>query len=225
MRAMILAAGRGDRMRPLTDHCPKPLLEVGGKPLIVWHLENIQRAGINDVIINVSYLAEQIKSTLGDGSAFGLNIRYSDEQPSPLETLGGILRALPLLGETPFLLVNGDIWTDFPMYKLRRLKVEQAHLLLTSNPSHHPQGDFSLDGAHLRHPQVDTETLTYTGIGVFHPNFFIGQQDSGQPLPLAPLLFAKANQGLITAEHIQHQWIDVGTPERIEWLNETLSTK
>ncbi len=222
MRALILAAGRGDRMRPITEQYPKPLLEVGGKPLIIWHLENLRRAGIQEVVINTSHLAGQIHAALGDGRQFGMHIQFSDEQPAPLETLGGILRALPMLGDQAFMLINGDVWTDFPFFELRRLKVEQAHLLLVSNPEHHPAGDFSLNGAQLRYPQAEQQTLTYAGIGVFHPNFFIGQTDNGQPLPLAPLLFAKANLGLVTAQKMHHQWTDVGTPARLKALDTAL---
>lgn len=222
MRAMILAAGRGDRMRPLTDTCPKPLLPVGGKPLIVWHLENLQRAGIEQVVINTSHLSEHLHQALGDGSQFGLQIRFSDEQPRALETLGGILRALPLLGKEPFILINGDVWTDFPVLELRQLEVPQAHLLLTENPEHHPQGDFALHDGQVRYPQTDDATLTYSGIGVYHPEFFAGQSDINEPLPLGPLLFAKADQGAVTGQKMTHQWIDVGTPERLAALDQVL---
>ncbi len=222
MRAMILAAGSGDRMRPLTDNCPKPLLEVGGKPLIVWHLENLQRAGVEDVVINTSHHAAQLHNALGDGGQYGLRIRFSDEQPLALETLGGILRALPLLDEQPFMLINGDVWTDFPLFELRRLKVAQAHLLLVDNPAHHPHGDFCLRNGHAHYPNSDAAALTYAGIGVFHPDFFAGQADTNQPVPLAPLLFAKANRGEVTAQHLRHQWVDVGTPERLQALDTQL---
>ncbi len=222
MRAMILAAGRGDRMRPLTDNCPKPLLEVGGKPLIVWHLENLKRAGITEIIINTSHHAGMIHERLGDGSQYGVSIRYSDEQPMALETLGGILQALPMLGNEAFMLINGDIWTDFPLIELTTLNVVQAHILLVANPPHHPQGDFSLHGGHAYYPRKDDTTLTYAGVGVFHPDFFSGQTEFNQPLPLAPLLFAKAEQDELTAQHVQHQWIDVGTPERLQTLDSML---
>lgn len=222
MRAMILAAGSGDRMRPLTDTCPKPLLEVGGKRLIEWHLENLQRAGITEVIINTSHHAQMIHDTLGDGNRYGVSIRYSDEQPVALETLGGILQALPLLGTEPFLLLNGDVWTDFPFSELLDKKVVQGHVLLVNNPEHHPQGDFSLHGGHAYYPRKDDSALTYSGIGVFHPDFFKGQTEFNRPLPLAPLLFAKADQDELTAQHLQHQWVDVGTPERLQALDKQL---
>lgn len=222
MRAMILAAGRGDRMRPLTDNCPKPLLEVGGKPLIVWHLENLQRAGVTEIIINTSHHASMIHKLLGDGSQYGVSIRYSDEQPVALETLGGILHALPMLGNEAFIVINGDIWTDFPLIELTQLSVVQAHILLVTNPPHHLQGDFSLHSGHAYYPRKDDTTLTYAGIGVFHPDFFAGQMAFNQPLPLAPLLFAKAEQDELTAQHLQHQWVDVGTPERLQALDSML---
>ncbi len=220
---MILAAGRGERMRPLTDNCPKPLLKVGGKSLLVWHLENLHSAGIREVVINTSYMADKIHTVIGDGSEFGLQIQYSDEQPRPLETLGGILHALPLLGTRPFVLINGDVWTDVPLAELCRLKVEQAHLLLAKNPDHHPEGDFSLHGSRLASPRIGEQTFTYTGIGIFHSDFFAGLTDTGKPQPLAPLLFSKARQCLITAQCMPYRWFDVGTPERLKVLDTALS--
>lgn len=222
MRAMILAAGLGRRMLPLTENCPKPLLQVGGKPLISWHLDNLRRAGVSDVVINTSHLAERIQATLGDGQDYGLNIHYSVEQPQPLETLGGILRALPMLGDEAFMLINSDVWSDFPLLALRRLKVNQAHLLLVTNPEHNPAGDFSLQHGYLTAPSAAGTTYTYSGIGLFHPAFFAEQKNTSEPQPLAPLLYAQARRGRISAEHIQHQWVDVGTPERLEWLNTKL---
>ncbi|MCL2636082.1 MAG: nucleotidyltransferase family protein, partial [Betaproteobacteria bacterium] len=155
MKAMILAAGRGERLRPLTDHTPKPLLPAGGKPLIVWHLEKLAAAGFCDVVINHAHLGERIERTLGDGSKWGLTIRYSPEPPGALETAGGIAKALPLLGDAPFLVINGDIWcaVDFSHFSALRIAPGNAHLVLVGNPAHHADGDFSLDGDRIVHAQ------------------------------------------------------------------------
>ncbi len=187
MRAMVLAAGRGERMRPLTDHTPKPLLLAGGKPLIVWHLEALARAGVQDVIVNLSWLGVQIRTALGDGRQFGLQLRYSEEGSPPLETGGGIFHALPLLGSEPFLVVNGDTFTDIEAGALRLPPQADARLVMVSNPPQHPQGDFVLEGEQL--VEAPGPRLTYSGIGIFSPRLFDGCTE-GQ-FPLLPLLKAR----------------------------------
>jgi MurNAc alpha-1-phosphate uridylyltransferase len=221
MRAMILAAGRGERMRPLTDLTPKVLLEVGGKPLVQWHIERLRRAGFERIVINHAWLGEQIEQALGDGTRFGLRIDYSREAQA-LETAGGIVNALPLLGTEPFLVVNGDVFTDFDFALLiSRLAAPVnshvlAHLVLIDNPAHHPSGDFALtnqsvlaDG-HLR--------LTFSGIGIYRPELFsaIGRGERAQ---LAPLLRAAMDRGAVSGEHYHGLWFDVGTPSRLAELN------
>ena len=218
MRAMILAAGRGERMRPLTDDCPKPLLPVAGKPLIVHHLERLAECGFRELVINISYGADQIRTVLGDGSSFGLNIRYSLEPPDALETGGGIARALPLLGEDPFLVVNGDIWCDHPLNQLRALDVRLAHLVLVDNPDHHAGGDFGLADETVTLPGPGAPTLTFAGIGVYRPELFHGVEELH--FPLGPLLKAAARQELVTGEHYRGEWLDVGTPERYRALHQ-----
>lgn len=219
MKAMILAAGRGERMRPLTDTTPKPLLEVAGKPLIVHHLESLVRAGYREVVINTSYLAEQIHEHLGDGAHYGIHIEYSYEGESPLETGGGILKALPLMGKGQFLAINGDTWCDYPWHRLRQIKTASAHLLLVDNPEHHPAGDFSLSGLRLA-PRGD-HALTYAGIAVYHPNFFT--DCTAGTFSVAPMLKAAAEKGSVTAEHYRGAWCDVGTVERLEQLRARLA--
>lgn len=224
---MILAAGRGERMRPLTDHTPKPLLEAGGKPLIVWHLERLARAGLRDIVVNHAWLGERIVQSLGDGSRWGVRIRYSAEAPQALETAGGIARALPLLGDAPFLVINGDIWCDWDPAAAadaaRRLETERADawLLLTDNPSHHPQGDFALseDGRAIAEGK---ERLTFAGIGVYRPSLFAGLPAEA-PAPLAPLLRAAMARGAVLAERHAGRWIDVGTPQRLNALDAALA--
>jgi MurNAc alpha-1-phosphate uridylyltransferase len=212
---MILAAGRGERLRPLTDHTPKPLLPVRGKPLIEWHLEALARGGVREVVINLSWLGAQIRDALGNGERWGVSIRYSDEGPVALETGGGIFRALPLLGEQPFLLVNGDIFTDFECTRIALAPGAHAHLLLVPNPAHHPGGDFALDGA------VVTETgaprYTYAGIAKFHPDFFAGCSDGR--FPLLPLLRRAIAERRLQGEVYRGLWTDVGTAERLAALN------
>lgn len=221
MKAMILAAGRGERMRPLTDHTPKPLLVVGGRPLIVWHLERLSAAGFRDLVINHAHLGGQIEAALGDGSAWGLSIRYSPEPPGALETAGGIANALPLLGEAPFLVVNGDIWCDWDFRRAPALAEHSAHLVMVANPAHHRGGDFSLDGGKVGYA-ADGETLTYAGIGVFAPAFFAGVP-RGQALKLRPLLDAAIAAGTLGGERHEGRWVDVGTPERLAELDRQLS--
>lgn len=222
MRAMILAAGRGERMRPLTDHTPKPLLTVAGKPLIVWHLERLARAGFRQVVINHAHLGEQIPAALGNGSAWGLEIAYSPEPPGALETAGGITRALPLLGSEPFLVINGDIFCDWNPAQALSLAMGQgqAHLVLVDNPPHHPAGDFTLHAGCLGN-QPD-QRLTFAGIGVYAPSLFTGL-DPDQPAKLAPLLRQAADAGRASGEHHQGRWVDVGTPERLALLDAEIS--
>lgn len=223
MKAMILAAGRGERMRPLTDHTPKPLLPAGGKPLIVWHLERLAAAGFREVVINHAHLGAQIERALGDGSQWGLTIRYSPEPPGALETAGGIAQALPLLGDTPFLVVNGDIFCDWDVRRALALQDKLAHLVMVANPSHHAGGDFRL--AHGK-VQLGTgnDTLTYAGIAVFSPVFF-KNVPPGQVLKLRPLLDAAIAAGTLTGEQHLGRWVDVGTPERLAALDQELRTQ
>ncbi|WP_234087140.1 N-acetylmuramate alpha-1-phosphate uridylyltransferase MurU [Azonexus sp. R2A61] len=224
MKAFILAAGRGERMRPLTDHTPKPLLVAGGKPLIVWHLEKLAAAGFREVLINHAHLGAQIEQALGDGSQWGLRIAYSPEPPGALETAGGIAQALPLLGDQPFLVVNGDIWCDINfehfLPSTAGFSSGPAHLLMVANPAHHRGGDFSLDGDKVVFAQGE-QTLTYAGIGVFSPSFF-KDVPVGQPLKLRPLLDAAIAAGTLRGERYAGRWVDVGTPERLAELDAEL---
>lgn len=217
MRAMILAAGRGERMRPLTDSLPKPLLPVAGKPLIVHHIERLAHSGIRQLVINHAHLGNMIEEYLGDGSAWGVEIQYSAEKKA-LETGGGILRALPLLGEAPFMVVNGDIWCDIDFGSLHLTDQMLAHLVLVSNPPHHPEGDFVLREGLV---QVDQgPRLTFSGIGVYHPRLFA--ECTAGAFPLAPLLKAAMAQHQVSGEHYQGRWIDVGTPQRLAALESQL---
>lgn len=220
MKAMILAAGLGNRMRPLTDHCPKPLLPVAGKPLIVHHLERLRAAGIHEVVINVSYRAEQIIAALGDGDAFGLRIDWSQET-TPLETGGGIQQALPLLGEAPFLLINGDVWCEALPNAQALQGVDLAHLMLVNNPTHHPDGDFGLRAGRV-HPSSATR-LTFAGISVIHPALLAGQPPGA--FELAPLLRRAIDDQRVSGEHYVGHWVDVGTPERLAELESQLHRK
>lgn len=226
MRAMILAAGRGERMRPLTDACPKPLLPVGGQPLIVWHLRRLASAGITDILINHAWLGAQIEAALGDGARWGVRLRYSAESPA-LETAGGIARALPFFQGQPFLVVNGDIWCDWdPAGAHARAAhlpdITQAHLWLVDNPVHHPEGDFALreDGT-VTLPATGLATLTFAGIGLYRPALFAAT-DPDRPAPLAPLLRQAMAQGAVSGEHHDGRWVDVGTPERLRRLDDAL---
>jgi len=212
--AMILAAGRGERMRPLTDHTPKPLLTVHDKPLIVWHIERLKKAGISQLVINHAHLGEQIEHALGDGSSFGVSIAYSPEDTA-LETGGGIARALPLLGEQPFLVVNGDVWTDIDYAALALGEDDLAHLVLVSNPSHNPKGDFALNNSRVAAEGADK--LTFSGIGLYQPCLFAGQSE--ERFPLAPLLRNVMLQNKVSGHHHQGVWTDVGTPERLAEIN------
>jgi MurNAc alpha-1-phosphate uridylyltransferase len=220
MKAFILAAGRGERMRPLTDRTPKPLLQAGGKPLIAWHLERLAAAGFREIVINHAHLGEQIEATLGDGSQWGLKIQYSPEPPGALETAGGIASALRLLGDEAFLVVNGDIYCDWDFNKARRLAARPAHLVMVANPAHHSGGDFALDGERIVFARND-ETLTYAGIAVFSPAFFAGVTP-GSVMKLRPLLDAAIAAGTLTGERHSGRWVDVGTPQRLAELDAEL---
>ena len=215
---MILAAGRGERLRPLTDETPKPLIKVAGKSLIEYHLENLARAGFKEIIINTAWLAEKIHQQLGDGSDYGVTIHYSDEGKA-LETAGGIIHALPLLGDEPFLVVNGDIWCDLDFSTLENLKPSaQAHLILVNNPEHNPSGDFSLQKGSI--VNVGESMHTYSGIGIYNPGFFEGQKTGA--LPLAPILRKKCEASLISGELYNGMWTDVGTMQRLDELEKRL---
>ena len=223
MRAMILAAGRGERMRPLTDHTPKPLLQAGGKPLIVWHIERLVQAGITHLVINHAHLGIQIEQALGDGSRFGAHIEYSDEG-NALETAGGIAFALPLLGDAPFAVVNGDVYCDYDFSHLPARasaltdSEDLAHLVLVDNPEHNAKGDFGLHASRI----TDTPPkLTFSGIGLYKPALF-ADIPRGSKAPLAPLLREQIAHARVSGEHHRGQWVDVGTPQRLQELDQQL---
>lgn len=216
MKAMILAAGRGERMRPLTDHTPKPLLKIAGKSLIEYHLEALQRAGIVDVVINHAWLGQQIEDSLGDGQRYGVNIQYSREGTA-LETAGGIIRALPLLGSEPFIVVNGDIYTDFDFSQLAITDMDLAHIVLVDNPEHHPGGDFVLRDGRV-YSEGEEAKLTFSGIAVYQPALFAELADG--VMPLAPLLRKSMQAGKVSGEYFAGRWRDIGTPQRLQELNE-----
>lgn len=226
-KAMILAAGHGTRMRPLTDNTPKPLLAVGGKPLIVWHIEKLAKAGYQDIIINIAWLGWQIPEALGDGSRWGVTLHYSDEQQEgALETAGGIIKALPLLtraGEAtdaPFLVVNGDVWCDYDCQHKHLEQGTLAHLILINNPEHNPSGDF-----HHTNGRIDssgTPCHTFSGIGYYRPSLFAGISYGKQPL--APLLRTAMEQEQVSGEIFTGDWRDIGTPERLQALDQHLKT-
>ena len=243
MKAMILAAGRGERMRPLTDHTPKPLLKVGGKALIVWHLENLAKAGFKEIVINHAHLGAQIESALGNGAAWGLSIHYSPEKVA-LETAGGIANALELLTENgkncaPFLVVNGDTFTEIDFKNIvidmharqaalnitnshaasGGIKNAHAHLVLVDNPIQHPNGDFAIKDGMLKNE--GKQMLTFSGVGVYHPDLF-ADIIKGQPAKLAPLLRNAIDNNAATAQYYQGVWHDIGTPERLKNLDENL---
>jgi N-acetyl-alpha-D-muramate 1-phosphate uridylyltransferase len=219
MRAMILAAGRGERMRPLTDARPKPLLEVGGKPLIEYHLEALARAGIKNVVINLAWQGELIRSALGSGERLGVQIRYSDEPAGALETGGGILAALPLLGTAPFLVISGDVWSEFPLDSCidRLARADVAHFVLVPNPDFHAQGDFGIESGRLldRAPRH-----TYANIGVLRPEFFAGRQPGR--FALAPLMFEWIRQDRVSGELYRGRWHNLGTPAQLAHLDAEL---
>lgn len=253
MKALVLSAGLGERMRPLTDTTPKPLLEAGGKPLIVWHLEKLSACGVRDVVVNISWLAEKFPEALGDGSRWGMRLHYAYEGHTPLETGGGMWNALPLLGDAPFIAVNGDIWTDFDFARLPHAPDGDAHLVLVDNPPQHPHGDFAFASDMARTSSADSTVasgagrrgradalradgmprLTFAGIGVYRPGLFEGWRatigdvpgtdDSPPRFPLAPLLRAAMARGAVTGEHYHGHWTDVGTPERLGALDARLA--
>jgi MurNAc alpha-1-phosphate uridylyltransferase len=219
MKAMILAAGRGERMRPLTDTLPKPLLPVAGKPLIVHHIERLVSMGIRQIVINHAHLGEKIEVALADGSSWGVEILYSAEFEA-LETGGGIFHALPLLGEAPFIVLNGDVWCDLDFSRLHLAEGKLAHLVLVPNPEHNLAGDFSLQGDAVS--AEGENRLTFSGIGVYHPQLFADCEPG--KFPLAPLLRDAMQRGLVTGECFNGQWIDVGTPERLKQLEMQLES-
>ncbi|MFW1951308.1 N-acetylmuramate alpha-1-phosphate uridylyltransferase MurU [Acinetobacter beijerinckii] len=223
MKAMILAAGLGNRMRPLTLHTPKPLLEVGGKPLIVWHIEKLKSVGVTEIVINTAWLGDKLVDALGDGSQFGVTILWSHEGDG-LETAGGIINALPLLGDQPFILVNGDVWTTMNFSSLLNVQLgdQQAHLVLVENPPQHLKGDFVLSNelAYTFEQEQMGEALTYSGIAVLAPKMFSGLEQGKRPL--APLLKQAMLQKQVSAEKMQAIWVDVGTPERLEQLDQQI---
>jgi len=221
---MILAAGLGTRMRPLTDHTPKPLLAVGGKPLIVWHIEALARAGFRDIVINTAWLGDRLEAALGDGAALGVQIRWSHEG-EPLETAGGIVQALPLLGDAPFLVVNGDIWLRYDFLHLHTAQAHMtalAHLVLVGNPAHNPGGDFALEGrvfegVECRVCSAGEPRLTFAGLSVLHPALFAGLAPGKRAL--APLLREAMAADRVSGEYFAGPWVDVGTPERLAELD------
>lgn len=217
---MILAAGRGERMRPLTDHTPKPLLQVGGKPLIVWHLERLASAGFHEVIINHAHLGKQIEDALGNGSQWGMSIIYSPETVA-LETAGGVAKALPLLGAGPFLVINADTFTDIDFSKLRNALQgqEMAHLVMIDNPPQHPEGDFVYDSGRVK--LEGGPMLTFSGVAVYSPRLFAGLPVD-VPVKLAPLLRQAIEKGEVSGEYHRGIWHDVGTPQRLDTLNQML---
>lgn len=232
MKALIFAAGKGERMRPLSEHTPKPLLPVAGKPLVAWHLEKLAAMGIRDVVLNISWLAACFEPSLGDGSRWGLRLHYSHEGPEPLETGGGMLQARSLLGDEPFLAVNGDIWTDFDFGTLPRHPLGLAQLVMVDNPAQHPRGDFFLAPDGLLH-DAGEQRLTYAGIGVYRPDILdnwrqaigetAGSRQSPPRFKLAPLLLAAMRSQQISGVHHRGRWTDVGTPDRLAELDRCLS--
>ena len=234
MKALVFAAGLGERMRPLTNHTPTPLLVAGGKPLIAWHLERMAAAGVREVVINTSWLADQFPQALGDGTQWGLKITYSYEGTTPLETGGGMLHALPLLGDAPFLLVNGDVWTDYDFRRLPREPTGLAHLVMVDPPKQAPLGDFMLDANGKLHA-TGSPRLTYAGIGLYRPELLSGWRthsacneagggNAAPRFPLAPILRACMADGHLHGEHHRGQWTDVGTPQRLSELDQALRT-
>ncbi|GGA67800.1 mannose-1-phosphate guanylyltransferase [Neiella marina] len=221
--AMILAAGRGERMRPLTDTMPKPMLSVGGKPLIIWHLEKLAASGVERVVINLAHLSDKIEQGLGNGEQFGVTIVYSHEQQGALETAGGIVQALPHIGDNPFWLVNGDVWTDWSFSGHHELQSgELAKLVLVNNPEHNPDGDFAIDNQGYLSAKQQFSRFTYSGIGLYSPELFAACQPG--KAPLAPLLKAQLDRQTIAAEHFRGQWCDVGTPQRLAALNQQMES-
>ncbi len=226
MRAMILAAGRGERMRPLTDHTPKPLLAVAGKPMIQYHIEALAAAGVHEIVINLAWLGQQIRAAIGDGSQFGVRIQYSDEGDAALETGGGVFKALPFLagpsGIDPFLVVSGDVWTEYPLGDAMKKLVaaDMAHFVVVPNPDFHARGDFGLAGDRL----TDSgERYTYANIGVMRPEFFAGCQPG--KFPLAPLMFDWIRKGEVSGELYRGVWHNVGTPQQLQQIDQEASAQ
>ena len=219
--AMLLAAGRGERLKPLTNTIPKPLLKAGNYRLIEYHLHKLRAAKISNLVINLSHLGQQIREALGNGENYDLRIRYSDEGPEPLETAGGIVQALPLLGDQPFILINADVWTDLEFSGLHLPQDKLAHLCLVDNPQHHPQGDFALHDNLVMN--TGPNCLTYSGIGVYHPRLFT-ELPSGKR-PLAPVLRTAIETEQISGFHYQGTWFDVGTAARLQTLRTRLENK
>ncbi|WP_374962346.1 N-acetylmuramate alpha-1-phosphate uridylyltransferase MurU [Spongiibacter tropicus] len=215
---MILAAGFGERMRPLTETTPKPLLRAAGKPLIDYHLEKLAVAGFNEVVVNSAWLSEQIVDYLGDGARYGLQITHSVEH-EPLETAGGIVRALPLLGDEPFLLINGDVWTDMDFAALRSARPDAAELVMVTNPAHHPEGDFALADDGLLREQGEPR-YTFAGVSVWQPACFAGLAPGRRPLK--PLMQALMARSQLRGRLHRGQWWDIGTPERLAVLDAEL---
>lgn len=221
LKAMILAAGRGERMRPLTDEVPKPLLDVGGRPLIHWHMEALARAGVEDVVVNVSWLSGSIVAALGNGSRWGLHVHYSREGHPPLETGGGIRKALTILGDRPFLVINGDVWTDLDLRQIEIPDASFAHLVMVPNPDHNPDGDFHLGAGRLTTGEGGAgERLTFSGIGIYRAELFDGCQPGR--FPLAPLLTRAMADERVTGQRFDGDWRDVGTVDRLQALRRYL---
>lgn len=225
MKAMILAAGRGERMRPLSDRIPKPMLPVAGKPLIIWLIERLARAGRRELVINVAHRGAELISLLGNGADFGVTIAWSDEGKQALETAGGIRQALPLLGTEPFLVVNGDLWCDYDFSRLATLADDDlAHLVLVDNPPHHPAGDFLLHEHRVSDPAASNAVptrLTFAGIGLYRPALF-ADLTAGESAPLAPLLRRAMGAGKVSGEAFAGEWFDVGTPDRLQELDQRI---
>ena len=221
MNAMILAAGRGERMRPLTDRCPKPLLSVGGRPLLDWHLARLEAAGFDRVVVNTAWLSEVIRDHLAELPSTRLDVQIADEGDQALETAGGIVNALPLLGPEPFVVINGDIWCDFDLAMLPREPEGLGHLVLVDNPAQHPQGDFHFDGYAIL-SDGDAPRYTFAGIGCYRPELFAGLRP--RVAPLAPLLARACERRQLTGHYHDGQWCDVGTPERLRALNARLAS-
>jgi len=217
VKAMILAAGRGERMRPLTDTLPKPLLQVGGKPLIQYHIENLAAAGVRDIVINLAWQGALLREALGEGARFGVRIRYTDEGDAALETGGGICNALPLLGEAPFIVVSGDVWASFPLASLALSPTDVAHFVLVPNPDFHSRGDFGLSQGRLTEDGV---RYTYANIGVFTPEFFAGRRP--ERFALAPLMYEWIRKGRVSGELFEGPWHNVGTPQQLAALDRQL---
>jgi len=220
MKAMILAAGRGERMRPLTDHTPKPLLPVLNRPLIEYHIERLTKAGYHDIVINTHHLGKKIRTNLGNGEKFGIKIHYSDEQPEALETGGGIFQALPYLGNDIFLVINGDIWCDHSLSPPKMDVTDLAHLVLVNNPDHNLSGDFALQNNKISNN--GDHCFTFSGIGWYRAAFF--SDCSAGRFPLAPMLIQAANEGQVSGELYSGQWMDIGTPQRLKELESLLSS-